>query len=103
MTKNEEMLAAVNEAILFREESIATSKAYIVETESRIAVLNAHKILIQDEMLKERDGNACKTSTKKDSPLPQSHRGLRPENTAKHVQRRNSGYPCVLQRQSPCY
>ena len=58
MTKNEEKLAVVNEAILFGEELIAILKAYIVETESRIAVLNAHKILIQDEMLKERDGNA---------------------------------------------
>ena len=58
MTKYEEALASVNEAILLGDESIATSKAHIAETERRVAVLNAHKILIQDEMLKERDGNA---------------------------------------------
>ena len=58
MTKYEEALASVNEAILFGEELIATSKARIAETERRVAILNAHKILIQYEMLKERDGNA---------------------------------------------
>ena len=58
MTKYEEALASVNEAILLGDESIATSKAHIAETERLVAGLNAHKILIQDEMLKERDGNA---------------------------------------------
>ena len=58
MTKYEEALASANEAILLGEESIATSKAHIAETERRLAVLNAHKILMQDEMLRDRDNNA---------------------------------------------
>ena len=58
MTKYEEALASVNEAILFGEELISTSKARIAETKRLVAGLNAQKIFIQDEMLKERDGNA---------------------------------------------
>ena len=58
MTKNEEMLADMNETILLGEKAIIYATANIAELKRTLVTLNAVKEKVQNEILKEVDGNA---------------------------------------------